>query len=77
MFRLIFVKSDDNEADIMTKNAAATIFAKHAKAIQTGTIERWREDVKEEPSMSSKMSEKTSDETMSAGMSGETPGRQE
>jgi hypothetical protein len=40
-----FVKSEDNPADIMTKNTNRDLFQKHSKNITHGTLPCWREDV--------------------------------
>ena len=64
-----FIRSENNPSDIMTKNAAATIFDRHARALQTGTIERWRED--------DNMGTSEKGHAVSKGMSDQTSGQTE
>jgi len=40
-----FVRSEDNPADIMTKNTNRDLFQKHSHNIKEGTLPCWREDV--------------------------------
>jgi hypothetical protein len=42
---LKFVKSEDNPADIMTKNTNRDLFQKHQYQIVSGHLPCWREDV--------------------------------
>jgi predicted sulfurtransferase len=46
-----FKRSDDNSADIMTKNSTKDLFEKHIKAVRTGNLTCWKEDVKSDPSV--------------------------
>ena len=41
-----FKRSEDNSADIMTKNTTRDVHDKHSKSIRKGTLEFWKEDVK-------------------------------
>ncbi len=41
-----FVRSEDNPADIETKNTDNKTHEKHAKAIRNGIMKCWMEDVK-------------------------------
>lgn len=46
-----FKRSEDNSADIMTKNTQKELFEKHTKDIRTGSLTCWKEDVKSDPSV--------------------------
>jgi len=41
-----FCRSKSNPSDICTKNVSVKLFEKHAKDIEDGTLQCWREDVK-------------------------------
>ena len=41
---LAFIKSENNPADIMTKNVSEKLFLKHSKNILGGMVDCWRED---------------------------------
>ena len=43
--KIMFVSSEDNCSDIMTKNAQLSIFLKHKESLLNGMVEGWREDV--------------------------------
>jgi Reverse transcriptase (RNA-dependent DNA polymerase) len=45
-FTVMYVKTNDNAADILNKHAVEKIHRKHADAIRGGTLNCWREDVK-------------------------------
>jgi hypothetical protein len=47
-----FKRSENNLADIMTKNITRDIHDKHSKSIRKGTLEVWKEDVKQDSSVS-------------------------
>jgi len=46
-----FVRSEDNYADIATKNTEKATHDKHANSIRNGTLKCWMEDVKADPSV--------------------------
>jgi hypothetical protein len=41
----LYVKSENNAADILNKHAVEKLHLKHARAIRNGTLDCWREDV--------------------------------
>ena len=41
---LAFIKSENNPADVMTKNVSEQLFLKHSKNILGGKVDCWRED---------------------------------
>ena len=47
-----FIKSEDNPADILTKNVNKETYLKHANNILRGDLPCWREDVKSSSSNS-------------------------
>jgi hypothetical protein len=47
-----FKRTENNSADIMTKNTTRDIHDKHSKSIRNGTLEFWKEDVKQDSSVS-------------------------
>jgi hypothetical protein len=47
-----FKRSENNSANIMTKYATRDIHDKHFKSIRKGTLELWKEDVKQDSSVS-------------------------
>jgi hypothetical protein len=47
-----FKRSENNSADIMTKNTTRDIHEKHSKSIKKGTLEFWKEDDKQDFSVS-------------------------
>jgi hypothetical protein len=46
-----FKRSEDNSSDIMTKNATRDIHEKHTNKIINGTLDFWKEDVKQDKSV--------------------------
>ena len=46
-----FKRSENNSADIMTKNTSREIHDKHTKQIRNGTLPFWKEDVKQDSSV--------------------------
>jgi hypothetical protein len=44
-------RSENNSADIMTKNTTRDVHEKHSKSIRKGTLEFWKEDVKQDASV--------------------------
>ena len=46
-----FKRSENNSADIMTKNTKRDIHDKHSKSIRKCTLEFWKEDVKQDSSV--------------------------
>ena len=46
-----FKRSEDNSADVMTKNLGRELFEKHTESIRTGSLTCWKEDVKSDPSV--------------------------
>jgi hypothetical protein len=42
-FEIKYVRSEDNESDILTKNTTEKILDTHAKNIRNGTLMAWRE----------------------------------
>jgi hypothetical protein len=46
-----FKRSEDNSADIMTKNTSKELFEKHTTAIRNGNLTCWKEDVKSDPTV--------------------------
>jgi hypothetical protein len=46
-----FKRSEDNSADIMTKNTNKELFEKHTELIRTGNLTCWKEDVKSDPTV--------------------------
>ena len=46
-----FKRSEDNSADIMTKNTTRDIHEKHSNKIQNGILDFWKEDVKQDKSV--------------------------
>jgi hypothetical protein len=46
-----FKRSENNSADIMTKNTTRDVHEKHSKSIRKGTLEFWKEDVKQDSSV--------------------------
>ena len=46
-----YVRSENNSADIMTKNTAKDLYQKHTEAVRTGYMTCWKEDVKSDPSV--------------------------
>ena len=46
-----FKRSEDNSSDIMTKNATRDIHEKHNDKIVNGTLDFWKEDVKQDKSV--------------------------
>jgi hypothetical protein len=46
-----FKRSENNSADIMTKNTTKEIFEKHSTDIRNGTLTCWKEDVKSDPTV--------------------------
>jgi hypothetical protein len=47
-----FKRSENNSADIMTKNMTRDVHDKHSKSIRKDTLEFWKEDVKQDTSVS-------------------------
>jgi hypothetical protein len=47
-----FKRSENNSADIMTKNTTRDVHDKHSKSIRKGTSQLWKEDVKQDSSVS-------------------------
>jgi len=43
-----FKRSENNSSDIMTKNTTRDIHEKHSKNIKNGTLDFWKEDVKQD-----------------------------
>lgn len=43
---IVFVRSEDNASDTMTKNITEKLFGIHVPKLLTGTLDCWREDVK-------------------------------
>jgi hypothetical protein len=48
---LRFKRSENNSADIITKNTTKDIHDKHIKQIRNGTLSFWKEDVKQDSSV--------------------------
>jgi hypothetical protein len=46
-----FKRSDENSADIMTKDTIRDIHENHTKEIRNGTLELWKEDVAQDSSV--------------------------
>jgi hypothetical protein len=46
-----FKRSADNMSDIMTKNTTREIHERHSKRIKYGTLDFWKEDVKQDRSV--------------------------
>jgi hypothetical protein len=46
-----FKRSEDNSADIMTKNTPKELHEKHTANIRNGTLTCWKEDVKSDPTV--------------------------
>jgi hypothetical protein len=45
-----FKRSENNSADIMTKNTTREVHDKHTQQIRNGTLPFWKEDVKQDSS---------------------------
>jgi hypothetical protein len=48
-----FKTSENNSADIMTKNTTREAHDKHTQQIRSGTLPFWKEDVKQDSSVTS------------------------
>jgi hypothetical protein len=46
-----FKRSENNSADIMTKNTTRDVHDKHTQQVRDGTLPFWKEDVKQDGSM--------------------------
>jgi hypothetical protein len=46
-----FKRSENTSADTMAKNRTRDVYEKHTKSIRKGTLEFWKEDVKQDSSV--------------------------
>ena len=46
-----YIRSENNPADIMTKNTGKDLYQKHTEAVRTGSLACWKEDVKSDPTV--------------------------
>jgi hypothetical protein len=46
-----YIRSENNPADIMTKNTGKDLYQKHTEEIRTGSLACWKEDVKSDPTV--------------------------
>jgi hypothetical protein len=65
-----FKRSENNAADIMTKNTTREVHDKHTQKIRNGTLPFWKEDVKQDSSVT----EFTKSQTLAASTVTTSPG---
>jgi hypothetical protein len=65
-----FKRSENDSADIMTKNATREVHDKHTQQIRNGTLPFWKEDVKQDSSVT----EFTKSQSLATGTVSTSPG---